>query len=178
MTDLEIMRHAKDYMDKLSEGIDPISGTAVPTDSALNNPRLAKCFSYVSGVLQRVIENGGAVGEKPDFVLTPQTLSRLAPADRALRITEFAQFILDASDDPNTKRPNTKAMTDWLLQNGYLEKGETPDGKAHRVPTAAGRELGIFTETRQGQYGEYTAVYYNPDAQRFLIRHLPEIFAP
>ena len=34
-------------------------------------------------------------------------LSRLTPADRPLRITEFAQRLAAASADPNTKMPRT-----------------------------------------------------------------------
>ena len=66
MTELEIMQRAKMYMDKLAQGIDPISGQEVPNDSVLNNVRLARCFFYVSGVLDQVIANGGRVtsGEK------------------------------------------------------------------------------------------------------------------
>ena len=59
MTELEIMQRAKMYMDKLAQGIDPISGQEVPNDSVLNNVRLARCFFYVSGVLDQVIANGG-----------------------------------------------------------------------------------------------------------------------
>ena len=58
MTDLEIMQRAKMYMDNLAQGIDPISGQEVPNDSVLNNVRLARCFFYVSGVLDQVIANG------------------------------------------------------------------------------------------------------------------------
>ena len=61
MTDLEIMQRAKMYMDNLAQGIDPISGQEVPNDSVLNNVRLARCFFYVSGVLDQVIANGGRV---------------------------------------------------------------------------------------------------------------------
>lgn len=52
MTELETMQRAKMYLDKLAQGIDPISGDEVPEDSVLNNVRLARCFFYVSGVLQ------------------------------------------------------------------------------------------------------------------------------
>ena len=61
MTELEIMQRAKMYLDKLAQGIDPISGDEVPEDSVLNNVRLARCFFYVSGILQQVIDNGGTV---------------------------------------------------------------------------------------------------------------------
>ena len=179
MTELEVMQRAKMYMDKLAQGIDPITGNEIPEDSVLNQVRLARCFFYVSGVLQQVIDNGGIVGSKSkkrEFVLTPQLLSRLAPAEHPLRISEFVGMLAAATDDPNTKRPSTTAMTDWLLSKGFMEKVPNAEGKQQRVPTEAGRRIGMYTETRQGQYGEYTAVYYSTEAQRFLLDHLEEIF--
>ena len=179
MTDLEVMQRAKKYMDRLAQGIDPITGNEMPEDSLLNNVRLARCFFYVSGILQQVIDNGGTVGnkqQKNSFVVTPQLLSRLAPAEHPLRISEFVGMLAAATDDPNTKRPGTTVITDWLLAKGFLEKIPNAEGKQQRVPTEAGRRIGMYTETRQGQYGEYLAVYYSPEAQRFLLDHLEEIF--
>lgn len=178
MTDLEVMQRAKMYMDKLAQEIDPISGNELPEESALNNVRLARCFFYVSGVLQQVIDNGGTVGSKPkkaEFSITPQQMAQIAPADRPLRITEFADMLLAASGNPDMKRPNTKTMTDWLLSKGFLTVQPGADGKPHRVPTEQGQRMGIFTQMRQGQYGEYQAVYYNTEAQAYLLEHLPEI---
>ena len=74
MTELEIMQCAKMYMDKLAQGIDPISDQEVPEDSVLNNVRLARCFFYVSDVLGQVIANGGRIGEKPK--LQPFSIDR------------------------------------------------------------------------------------------------------
>lgn len=62
MTELETMQRAKMYMDQLAPGIDPISGGRLPAGSGLDQQRLGRCFAYVSGVLQKVIENGGVVG--------------------------------------------------------------------------------------------------------------------
>jgi len=180
MTDLEIMQRAKMYMDKLAQGIDPISGNEVPEDSILNQVRLARCFFYVSGVLQQAIDNGGNVGSKPkknDFVITPQLLGRIAPSDHALRISEFTEMLAAAAEDKNVKKPGTTAFTDWLLEKGFMEKHMNAEGKQQRVPTAAGQQIGIYTQTRQGQYGEYLAVCYSPEAQRFLIDHLEEILS-
>lgn len=179
MTDLEIMQRAKMYMDKLAQGIDPISGNEVPDDSVLNQVRLARCFFYVSGVLQQVIDNGGSIGSKPkknNFAVTPQVLSRITVSDHPVRITEFAELLAAATDDPNTKRPSTTTMTGWLLANGFMENIPDAEGRQKRIPTDAGRRIGLYTEVRQGQYGEYTAVYYNTDAQQFLVDHLEEIF--
>ena len=50
-----------------------------------------------------------------------------------------------------------------------------PDGKSRRVPTQNGLMLGLSTETRQGQYGEYQAVFYSTVAQQFVLDNLPDI---
>ena len=76
MTDLEIMQRAKMYMDNLAQGIDPISGQEVPNDSVLNNVRLARCFFYVSGVLDQVIANGGRVTSGEKKILARWQVSR------------------------------------------------------------------------------------------------------
>ena len=179
MTELETMQRAKMYLDKLAQGIDPISDREMPEDSVLNNVRLARCFFYVSGILQKAIDNGGAVvsaANKPGFFITPQQLAGISLPDYAMRISEFAELLLAAADNPNIKRPSPTAITNWLLEKGFLEKVQGADGKQRRVPTEAGRQIGLYTEVRQGQYGEYLAVYYSPDAQRFLLDHIPEIF--
>ncbi len=179
MTDLEVMQRAKMYMDKLAQGIDPITGNEMPEDSLLNNVRLARCFFYVSGILQQVIDNGGSVGSKPkknNFIVTPQLMSRLAPSDRPLRISDFTEMLAAAADDPNTKRPGTTTITDWLLSKGFMEKVPNAEGRQQRVPSEAGKRIGMYTEIRQGQYGEYLAVYYSVEAQQFLLDHLEEIF--
>ena len=44
MTDLEIMQRAKMYLDRLAQGIDPISGQEMPEDTILNQARLARSF--------------------------------------------------------------------------------------------------------------------------------------
>ena len=181
MTELETMQRAKMYMEKLAQGIDPITGQALPEDSPLNNVRLARCFFYVSGVLDKVIQNDGHVGAKPklnrsDFVITPQQLASVTVPAQPLRISEFTELLHQAAGgDPLMRKPSTTLITNWLLEKGFLQKVTGADGKSQRLPTAAGNSLGIFTQSQQGQYGEFTAVYYNQPAIRFLMDNLPGI---
>ena len=181
MTELETMQRAKLYLDKLAQGIDPISGEEVPADSVLNNVRLARCFFYVSGVLQRVIDNGGEVGSKPrvkkiPFSITHQQLASIRIGSEPLRIGEFMELLHQAAGgNPEMTRPATTVVTNWLLEKGFLYKQDGPDGKPSRIPTEAGRRLGIYTEERQGQYGTFLAVFYMPQAQQFLLDNLPGI---
>ena len=183
MTELETMQRAKMYLDQLARGIDPITGQEVPEDSVLNHVRLARCFYYVSDVLEKVIQNDGHVGSKPrisraEFVISPQQVASVILPAQPLRISEFTELLHQAAGgDPEMRKPSTTALTNWLLDKGFLQKVPGADGKSQRVPTPAGNSLGITTETRQGQYGEYTAVYYNQAAMRFLLDNLPGILA-
>ena len=176
MTELEIMQRAKIYMDKLAQGIDPISDQEVPNDSVLNNVRLARCFFYVSGVLEQVIANGGRVisGEK-DFYITQEEISRLQPSTEALRITQLIERIMNAVNDPARKRLKTTTVTGWLIEKGFLTKLTDASGKSRRMPTAAGEQLGLIVREQQGRDGPYQAVYYSPAAQQFVFDHLTEM---
>lgn len=180
MTELETMQRAKMYMDKLAQGIDPITNQEVPEDSVLNNVRLARCFFYVSGVLEQVIANGGSVGGKQrfrEFAINPEQLSRVYLSREPVRVTQLAEMIGQAVGDPQMKRPRTTLITNWLEEKGFLEKQTGPDGKPRRVPTREGIRMGLSLELRQGQHGEYQAVYYNMDAQRFVLDHLFEMLS-
>lgn len=174
MTELETVQRAKMYMDKLARGIDPISGLELPEDSTLNNVRLARCFFYVSGILDQVIRNGGQVGavEKADFSITPEQLAMVQINPYPIRITEFTDALLQAIGTNTMKKPSAVKINNWLEHKGLLVKEPTPDGKSRRVPTAAGRSLGMTTQLRQSRDGEYLAIYYDANAQRYLLDNL------
>ncbi|MBE6648121.1 MAG: hypothetical protein E7614_01215 [Ruminococcaceae bacterium] len=55
MKEIDIIKHAKSYMDMLSKGINPITKKEYSETSDLNNERLIKCFEFVSVILERVI---------------------------------------------------------------------------------------------------------------------------
>ena len=59
MTELEKMQRAKVYIDKLANGIDPLSDTQVSNDDVINQVEVSRCLFYVSDVLRKLIENGG-----------------------------------------------------------------------------------------------------------------------
>lgn len=57
-------------------------------------------------------------------------------------------------------------------KKGFLEKQVNPEGKTSRIPTYNGMILGLSTQRRQGLNGEYQAVLYNIQAQRFVVDNL------
>ena len=178
MTELETMQRAKMYMDKLAQGIDPITDQEIREDSVLNNVRLARCFFYVSDVLAKVIANGGTVGQPVrnlEFFITQEQLARVQIMDYPVRITELTDALHQAAGDPLMKRPNAKKITDWLMEKGFMTQIIGADGKSHRVPTDYGLRMGMSTRPRQTRDGEYQAVYYDRNMQKFLLDNLEAI---
>ena len=173
MTELDILRHAKMYMDKLANGIDPIMDQAAPEEDIINNVRLSRCFFYVSGVLEKVIENGGVVGKRPrptqPFALTYDQIRRYEFPDVSIPITALAQGINALSENEDMKKLKYTSISQFLEQSGMLEVVEQANGRKAKRPTDAGRSIGIYTEERTGQNGPYTAVLYNRGAQQFIL---------
>jgi len=182
MDNLDTLQRAAHYMSQLANGIDPITERELPEDSALNNVRLSRCFFYVGDVLRQVIDNGGTVGKKvyvsradlPAFALTPEQKARVELSDEPLFISRFTEKLNALIDESVMKKLNPKIFGTWLLEKGFLQK-EIRSGNKSRVPSAAGRQLGISSELRQTERGTYTALFYNREAQQFLLDHLEEI---
>ena len=183
MTELEIMQHAKGYLDKLAQGIDPLTGQEVPEGDVVNNVRISRCLFYVSDVLRKVIENGGiqikAVkkSEKTPFTLSFEERERYPFDDRPVTVSVIAQQINELVDLETMQKMKTTSITKFLLQSGLLFEEEGLNGRKNKRPTEMGRQLGISTTVRTGQYGDYTAVVYNREAQQFILDNLDAIIA-
>ena len=183
MTELEIMQHARGYLDKLAQGIDPLTGLEVPEGEIINNVRISRCLFYVSDVLRQVIENGGiqvkAVkkAEKAPFTLSFEDRSRYSFGDWPATASVIAQQLNELVDLETMQKLKTTSITKFLLQSGLLFEEEGPSGSKNKRPTEDGRRLGISTTQRMGQNGEYTAVVYNREAQQFILDNLDAIIA-
>lgn len=182
MTELEMIERAKMYIDKLANGIDPISDTEAPEGDIINNVRLSRCFFFVSDVLRRVIENGGvckqrAFGKpaKKPFSLSYEQREAYPYSDTPISISEIARRISSLAADEDMAQMKYGSITGWLVQINMMKSDLSPTGRQTKLPTSAGRDLGILTEARTGMNGDYIAVLYNRNAQQFILDNLDAI---
>ena len=183
MTELEILAHAKTYIEKLANGIDPLSDEAVPENDTINQVRISRCLFYVAGVLEQVIENGG-VNEKPKkhekkqaYSIDAASLEQYRFSERPISVSEMVRQLNDLSQADNMKKLTYNQVADWLISQGVFVGIAEQSGRKTKRPTEKGALLGITVENRTGQHGPYTAVLFDLNAQQFIISHLPDILA-
>lgn len=180
MNDYETLCRAKMYIDKLANGINPLTDEPVSDDDVVNNVRISRCLFYVSGVLERVITNGISSkkvrNSKLPFFLSEEDLKKIECSDTPIAISAFVRNINSLIDDSAMKKLSYRAVQSWLNQEGYLEEAGGRYQNTRLCPTELGRQVGITVELRVSANGNsYYVVYYNAQAQALIIENLSEI---
>ena len=181
MEEMEMLARAKMYMDKLANGINPITDEEVAEDDAVNNVRLSRCFFYVADVLQKVIENGGTEKKrripKQPFAIADEQLTNYQYFDEAVALSQVIGRINDLIDTEKMAKLSFQVVSTWLMEMGLLEEANGRYANSKMCPTESGRQLGINLERRIANRGEYYVNTYNRNAQEFIINHLQAIIA-
>ena len=180
MTELEIMQRAKTYLDKLANGIDPLTDAPVPENDCVNQVRISRCLFYVSDVLRKLIENGGFAerprrAQKAKFSLTPEQLKGYRFDDVPIPVSEITKRLNELVDHDATVKLKYRSITYFLIQSGFLKERQSTDGRSIKEPTEQGRALGISEVERNGVSGPYRVILYDADAQRFILDHIDAI---
>lgn len=183
MTELETIARAKMYMDKLAKGINPLDGARIPAGEVAAQDRMSRCFSFVSGILGQVLDNGGVTAsplreaDKIPFALSREQREAFACSEAPVSVSEIAKRLNALKNSGAMRNLNSRMITNWLLEAGMLTRVTLPSGEEGRRPTPEGRKLGIAVEDRRGAQGMYQAVVYNAAAQRFVADNLEAIAA-
>ena len=176
ITELEKMERAKMYIDKMCEGINPITNEYAPENDTINNVRISRCLFYVSEILEKVIQNGGEVtqvvksagGSRNLFFITDEQLDRLSPRENSCYANDIADDIKAVTAENNTTKFQGAWITEWLVSIGMLM--QTEKGKC---ATEAGEAIGVESQLRQSiQKGERFVNLYSPEAQQFIFDNI------
>ncbi|MBQ2708223.1 MAG: hypothetical protein IJF67_08150 [Clostridia bacterium] len=182
MTELEKIAYAKNFLDQMANGVNPLDGSFIPEDELLRHRRIEGCMRYVSEILGELIAQGGIKpARKPRtpktvFAMSPEMLEKIEYSATPIPITELLRPLNDMRGE-GMKRITARSVGVWLVTIGALETVEDNLGRKHKRPTEAGRALGISMETRVSDRGEYPIVVYNAAAQQFIVENLYEILA-
>lgn len=180
MNEIDKLQRAKMYIDKLANGINPITNSAVPENDSINNVRLSRCFFYVSDILGKVIENNGNIPSPKrhlyPFHITKLQIEKIQLSDIPIAASKIAERINEVIDTEKFKKLSYNNIADWLVSVGVLSMETNEEGKSRRLPTVLGNTIGITTETRvTAQGADYLAVLFDRNAQKFVVDNIDNI---
>ena len=188
----QIIQHAKSYLDMLTNGVDPIRKIPFEEDSVVSQPQMQMCFSYISGILQELLdhngyvmlpdENGGnyeLVRKKEAFHLTQEQRWQVSISPGGTSPAGFLKNVNNLVNSQNMEKLTAKAVNTWLQNQGYISATKTQAvvNRTVWLPTGKAKEIG-FSESacvdpRTGEIKRQ--MVYSQQAQEFLIEHLDEI---
>lgn len=177
MTELEKIAYARSYIQKLANGINPVTGQEVPEGDVVNHVRISRCLFYVSDVLGQVMGNGGISARKKSvhklpFQLDHQAREAFQYSESPIPISEITRRINALIRPEEMRKLSYKHILEWLIEIGLLELVTDASGKMVRKPTRSGEDIGITEEQRQSPRGPYTVVVYSKAAQEFILDNL------
>lgn len=183
MNELDKLHSCKRMIDKLADGINPLTGSPHPDESVFNNVDLTRCFFHVSQIVDRVLQNGGEIGfrrrrELKPFVFNDDKKEQISLSDKPVSVTGLVSMINTAVAEPGMRRLTATQITAWLEQSGFLTTVLNAEGKNQRVPTDSAPLIGITQVERKNAAGSpFMMNLYNAEAQQFILDNMDSILA-
>ena len=164
---------AKDWILQLANGINPLDGSAIPDGDIVNNVHISRCLFYVSELLgtYQIMSNKKSKAYENEFYI------KLEDIEKVTIVESIASFVREINKliPDNTRPISYGKILNWLMANGYLEEVEVDNFGKRKNPTASGSAVGISAGLREGTNGQYWAVEYNSNAQRFILSNINAI---
>lgn len=177
MTEIGIIARAQVYLEKLANGVNPLTDEEVAEKDVVNNVRISRCLFYVSGILKQITTTGVYEVKKTEFTLSQHQLTAFPYSEEPITISEMTKRLNEVANPAASKPLRNGVITEWLTQTGMLST-VTINDKAHKRVTESGRNIGIISEQRVNQQGTtYEAIFYSLSAQHFIIDNIDAIIA-
>ena len=174
---LELLKHAKDYIEKMANGINPLTNEKVSENDIINNVRIARCLFYVNNVLGEVLLNGGIKNnsnKKIPFNIKKEEINKYKYSEEDLTISKIVKKINELRPSDNMTKLKATDVCNWLISIGLMMEGTLYDKKVKR-PTEKGKLIGMYVEHRIGTTMGYDVILYKKGAQKFIIDNIEKI---
>lgn len=183
---------AKNYMDDMRQGIDPVSKLPVPADSVIRQEKIINCFTFISALLDEMLNNfeceQGAASDVPQegskpkkvpFYLQDSQISQIKMSRSPLAISTFTKRINDVVDKQSTKSIRAKDIQGWLTAKGFLVEQSVQIIKEEKeyIPSANASDIGvvdIINQRDKGQPNHHT-IKLTQIGQQFILDNIKEI---
>ncbi|MCQ2249548.1 MAG: hypothetical protein MJZ66_00415 [Bacteroidales bacterium] len=177
---LKELKTTKDYIDKLIDGINPVTGKSISTKEVIYEYKVSRQLDFLSDYLQDEIRKceDGYMGNPHGK--TEDTLEEYDITTKESQKYEFSETpitMADICNRLNSLRQSSKmrklkgiSAIEVLTTYGYIKRE-----RRKVIPTAEGNALGIVIKEFLSNGNIMTKVVYGMEAQRFIVDHLREV---
>lgn len=177
VNDCEKLDKAKMVLQKIAKGIDPLTGELIKEESFLNDPRIIRCFYYVTEILDNV--RNGTYNRGPNkcahFIITPEQKSKVEFPESKIGVNEFSRCINMCLDINISKKLSGMELNKRLKKLGVLSESETSDGKTRTVTNETSAGYGFEMEKKMFNGNEYEMVVINDKGKKYLLDNIETI---
>ena len=171
-----LLARARDYMNALSEGRDPLTGRALSDATALDEPKLRRCFAFVAAYLQRELTRAADASQTH---LPNEREERDICSDGDVPASEFYARLAAVATAAGQLPVSERRINNYLLAAGLVD-GRVESVFVERKTLRANErseEMGIYDVPRiSPRTGALChTLMLTPEAQHWIVRMLPHI---
>lgn len=190
-----VLERAEQYIRKLSIGVNPLSGEALPEGDACKQERISKCLAYVADYLQQRIvpsrepQNAKKAAKRQELrharklasaelTLSPETLAKYEISEEPVSLSGFVRRLNALIPEGSGMIPLIYSdVAEILTREGVLLKETGEKGKDMNLPSPHGEEMGFMRAEAdiRGHHAVYTKC--NDVAQRFILEKIQDCVA-
>lgn len=193
MKKTELVERSKMYLKLLINGIHPVTGEQIPTDSALLGDKVRNCFSFISGILDEYVEltekveklekekeaNTIIVMKKQVFSISHEQCQDIKLSKEPISLYSLVKNINSVINTESMEKMTSTVINKWLLSRGLLTASKVPTtvNKTVFSPSELASKIGIKTESVINKVtGEVNPqIKFSESAQLFIIENIEEI---
>lgn len=172
------------YLQRITEGKNPVNNMPAEDDSVINNPNVIRCMYFVKDVLEELKRNDGYIGRRPRTNRDDTKLDYPLEALDSFQYTEDKPItkLIDQfntyADMSTYKKLVYVPLKQWLVENGYLnEEHNNKNNKKLTLVTDKGAQIEIKSETRTSvRGGTFQYITYGKKAQELIVENRYKIF--
>ena len=183
---------AKNYMDDMRQGIDPVSKLPVPDDSVIRQEKIINCFTFISALLDEMLNSveceqdsasdvlqEGSKMKKASFHLTNSQIRQIKTSSSPLAVSTFIRRINAVVDKQSTESIHAKDIHGWLTAKGFLVERSVQIIKEEKeyIPAANASAIGVVDIIKQRDNGQpdHHSIKLTQIGQQFVLDNIGEI---
>lgn len=173
-TDNNKLKTAREWIEKLANGINPLTLEPVKEDDVVNNVHISRCLFYVCDLISKIEVNDSTSSKKNPFRMTVNEAEEIT----VLNPNGIAQFAKIVNEHiPEDMKPLSAGMIiKWLRKEGYLYEEHLDGNHKTNLPTEKGKIIGITVQSQKNVDGqEYRRVIYDIHAQKLMLKNIESI---